>query len=180
MLFVLVTVALITSTAVGYVYKVTKDPIKVAKQEKIVNALKEVVPANDTTEEIGKVKVYPADSEDVTIYKALKDGKTVGYAVETYTANGYSGIIKLLVGFDSAKTINKVAVISHSETPGLGAKIEEAGLPFVVQFEGKSPENFNMKVKADGGNLDAITASTITSRAYAEAMQRAYDAIVKL
>lgn len=180
MLFVLVAVALVTSTAVGYVFSITKGPIKRAQQQKIVNALKEVVPENDVTEEVERVKVYPTDSEEVIVYKSHKDGEIVGYAVETYTASGYSGVIRLLVGFDSEKNINKVAVISHAETPGLGAKIDEKGSPFVVQFEGKSPAEFNMKVKADGGTLDAITASTITSRAYAEAIQRAYDAIVKL
>ncbi|MEG2121928.1 MAG: FMN-binding protein, partial [Rikenellaceae bacterium] len=80
-------------------------------------------------------------------------------------------------GFDDKLVINKIAVISHGETPGLGAKIANSEEPFVVQFQGKDPGTFKLSVKADGGDVDAITASTITSKAYVDAVNRAYEGL---
>lgn len=80
----------------------------------------------------------------------------------------------LMVGFGTDGTIVNTSVLSHSETPGLGAKMVEGKSNFSVQFQGKNPANFKMAVKKDGGDVDAITASTITSRAFCEAVESAY------
>ena len=79
-----------------------------------------------------------------------------------------------MVGFNTNGDIVSISVLSHSETPGLGAKMTEPS--FVSQFEGKNPASFKLAVKKDGGDIDAITASTITSRAYADAVQKACNA----
>ena len=100
-------------------------------------------------------------------------------AVLTFTKNGFSGQIDLMVGFLSDGTIHAIEVIAHKETPGLGDKMESGKSNFSVQFEGKNPETFKLAVRKDGGEVDAITASTISSRAYCEAVQRAYDAFIK-
>ena len=106
------------------------------------------------------------------IKKTNKDGKTVGYAVESFTSKGFSGTINIMVGFDMEGNIVGTSVISHSETPGLGAKMTEPA--FYSQFIGKNPASFKLGVRKDGGDVDAITASTITSRAYCDAVDRAY------
>jgi len=71
-------------------------------------------------------------------------------------------------------------VIKHAETPGLGDKMEKGKSDFSVQFMGQHPSNFNIAVKKDRGDVDAITASTITSRAYCEAVNRAYNALTSI
>ena len=87
-----------------------------------------------------------------------------------------------MVGFTASGEIKGVSVISHAETPGLGAKITDPSQPFVTQFEGKNPADpdFKFAVKKDGGNLDAITASTITSRAYIDALESAYKVFTSI
>ena len=82
-----------------------------------------------------------------------------------------------MVGVLPDGSINKVAVVSHKETPGLGDKMDSKKSNFSIQFEGKNPETFKLKVKKDGGDVDAITASTITSRAYCDAVERAFKAL---
>jgi electron transport complex protein RnfG len=84
-----------------------------------------------------------------------------------------------MVGFLPDGTIHGIEVIAHKETPGLGDKMESGKSDFSVQFKGKNPENFKLAVVKDGGNVDAITASTISSRAYCDAVKRAYDAFIK-
>lgn len=79
-----------------------------------------------------------------------------------------------MVGFLPDGTIHRVETLSHNETPGLGDKIDRSKSDFSVQFEGKNPRTFRLAVRKDGGDVDAITASTISSRAYADALTRAY------
>lgn len=180
MVVVLATITAVTSFAVGYVYKITKEPITNSKAQKTKSALEEVLPVFKNLSEPQELKVYDTDVENITIYKAT-DAKDayVGCAVETYSNNGYGGKILLVVGFDVNNNINKISVVGHTETPGLGAKISEKESPFVVQFQGKNPNDFKLSVKSDGGDVDAITASTISSRAYADAVKRAFDGVKK-
>jgi electron transport complex protein RnfG len=103
----------------------------------------------------------------------------LGTAVETFTNKGFSGEFKLMVGFSPDGTIIDIAVIKHSETPGLGDKMEIDKSDFHVQFKGQHPDSFNVAVTKDRGDVDAITASTITSRAYCDAVMRAYEAFKK-
>ena len=87
--------------------------------------------------------------------------------------NGFGGKIELMVGMLQNGIINKVSVLSQAETPGLGANMVND--KFKGQFDGKDPQTFTLKVKKDGGDVDAITAATISSRAVSEAIQRAVD-----
>ncbi len=81
-----------------------------------------------------------------------------------------------MVGFSPDGTITDIAVIQHQETPGLGDKINKSKSGFSLQFQGKNPANFKLSVEKDRGDVEAITASTISSRAYCDAVQRAYNA----
>ncbi len=180
MFFVLVIIALVTGLAVGYVYKVTKAPIEKAKDDKISASLQEVLPPNERIIDPTDVMAYDSDKMPVKVYRAVSGDSPAGYAVETYSNNGYSGTIKLLVGFDPELKIHKIVVTEQNETPGLGANIEDSESHFVVQFEGQDPASYRLAVKVDGGDVDAISSSTITSRAYTDAVKRAYDAVKKL
>ncbi len=80
-----------------------------------------------------------------------------------------------MVGMLDDGSISNTAVLSHKETPGLGDKMDIKKSDFPKQFEGKSPESFKLKVSKDGGDVDAITAATISSRAFCDAVKRATD-----
>ena len=178
MVLTLFVISLVASVALGYVYEFTKGPIEVAKAAKVNDAIKAVVPAcdNNPSAEVYKV-AYEKDT--LNVYPAKKGGQLVGVAVETYTEKGFAGHISLMVGFLPDGTINDIAVVSHHETPGLGDKMEKAKSNFSLQFMGKNPKDFKLMVKKDGGDVDAITASTISSRAFCDAVTRAYNAFMK-
>lgn len=175
---VLMLITLIASAAVGIVYQLTEAPISAAKRAKITNAIKEVLPSFDSLKNEGdEIEI---DGGKLTVYTALKGDAVVGYAVESFSKNGYGGDMRILVGFLEDGTINNTAVISHSETPGLGDKIDKSKSDFPLQFNGKNPEIFKLGVKKDNaGDVDAITASTISSRAFTDAIERAYSSLKK-
>ena len=168
-------VCLIASAVLGGVYAVTKAPIEAAQLAKINGAIGGVVPAFDNAPSDDKFEVEVNGKKSV-VYPAKNGGEIVGYAIEASTSTGFGGNITLMVGFTPDGAIVKTSVISHAETPGLGAKITESESHFVTQFEGKNPAdpNFKLSVKKDGGSVDAITASTITSRAFCDAVNTAY------
>lgn len=178
MVVVLLAITLISSASVGVVYQFTLEPIANANAKKLDDAIKEVIPPYETLDKAKDIAIV--DSDPFILYVARNGNDIAGYAIEAYSTRGYSGLIKLLVGFTKSGEINKVAVITHAETPGLGAKITESTSHFVTQFEGKNPSEFNMKVTKDGGDIDAITASTITSRAYSDIIVIAHTELLKI
>ena len=108
------------------------------------------------------------------LYPARKDGNINSFAIKTYTNNGFGGRIDLIVGFYIDGTVKNFKLLKHGETPGLGSKADEP--KFKNQFDGFNPNRHKFKVKQDGGEIDGITAATITSRAVIDAIQRAVDA----
>ena len=178
MVFTLFLVTLVSSASLGLVYKATKKPIEMAKTARMNTSLEEVVSQfnNDPFEDMQRVGI---GEDTLEIYVAKQNDEITGYAVNTYTNNGFSGMIKLMVGFLPDGTINDIVVVEHNETPGLGDMIEKEKSDFSVQFKNKNPENFELSVKKDGGDVDGITASTISSRAYCDAVDRAYEAFKK-
>lgn len=170
-------VCLVCSALLGGVYVLTLDKINEEVVKKTNNAIALVTPEFDN-EPSAESQSVDLDGEAITVYPARKDGQTVGYAVESFTSKGFSGTISVMVGFDMDGNIVGTSVISHAETPGLGAKMTEPA--FYSQFVGKNPASFRLSVAKDGGDVDAITASTITSRAYCDAVDRAYRAFQKV
>ena len=177
MVFCLFLVCLVCSALLGGVYVLTKGKIDQEQIKKTNNAIALVTPEFDNAPSSEKMSVE-IDGKDIAVYPARKDGKTVGYAVESFTSKGFSGTINIMVGFDMEGNIVGTSVISHSETPGLGAKMTEPA--FYSQFIGKNPASFKLGVRKDGGDVDAITASTITSRAYCDAVDRAWRVFQKI
>lgn len=168
-LFVIVAVA---GMALGVVYVQTFDTIAAAKQAKLEAAIGLVVPQFDT---LNIYKVKPASGKDsITFYQAFNAGQKVGTAVATYTEKGFSGVFKIMVGFDNEGVIINTAVLEHKETPGLGDKMDIKKSDWCTQFNGKNPATYKLSVTKDKGDVDAITAATISSRAFCDAVDRAY------
>ena len=177
MALVLVSIAFLSSASLAYVYKLTKDKIEVSKKLKQLEAIKEVILpdySNSPSEEMYKIKIE--EGGELECYPAKQNGELKSVAVKTYTKNAFGGEMWLMVGMLPDGTINKVSVIDQKETPGLGTKVTEE--KFKTQFMGKNPSSFKLKVKKDGGDVDAITAATISSRAVCDAIERAYKAFV--
>ena len=120
--------------------------------------------------------VKAVDSEDsLTFYIASNKNKVIGTAIKSFTMKGFGGEIEIMVGILDDGTINNTAILSHKETPGLGDKMDIKKSNFPEQFMGLNPEGKVLKVKKDGGTIDAITAATISSRAFCDAINRAYE-----
>ena len=177
MVITLFLVSAVAALALGGVYTVTKEPIALAKKKKLEAAIKTVLPEFDN---IKTIKVGLGDGEDSLIYYiASKNDQVIGTAIKTYTMMGFTGKIELMVGLLKDGTINNTAVLSHKETPGLGDKMDVAKSDFPLQFMGKNANNYSLAVTKDGGDVDAITAATISSRAFCDAVQRATDSYNK-
>lgn len=172
MVVVLFTITLISSAAVGGVYMITKEPIEQAKVAAVNDALNQVLPEYEaTTSQTIEVNNLP-----IVAHTATVADKAVGYAVESISKNGFGGTVRLMVGFDTAGKIININVLEQKETPGLGTKMTDEGNVLLASFKDKNASEINMTVKKDGGDVDALTAATISSRAYAEAVAVAYEA----
>ncbi len=171
MVAVLFAVTLIASAGVGAVNMLTADAIAEAKALATTEAVKNVLPAFENVESWEQT----ADDMPVKIYKALSGDAVVGYAVEAMTKNGFGGVIRLMVGFSAEGKILNVNVLEQKETPGLGTKMCDEGNVLLSSIKDKNPAQMQFSVKKDGGELDALTAATISSRAYYEAVKRAHE-----
>jgi len=165
------------SACLGFVYQMTKAPIELSILTKKLEAIKQVVPAFDNNPNDEMFRLPSADGDSLDVFPAKMGSDTVGYAVLTYTKKGFSGNINMMAGFKTDGTIVNITVLDHKETPGLGTKMTEPG--FKDQFKDKNPGEFKLKVKKDGGPVDAITAATISSRAFCDAVDRAYNTLQK-
>ena len=170
MVIVLTSIAVIAGLALGYVNSVTEEPIRLIKQQQLSDGIKAVLAADELT-----VEATDTLENGSVIYRTDK-----GVAVQATDPNGFGGKLTILVGFDSEATIQGYRILETAETPGLGAKadqwFQEGQKGNII---GMSPAKNNMTVTKDGGEVDAITASTITSRAFLRAVNMAYEALGK-
>ncbi len=177
MLITLLVVTFVSATALGYVYELTKEPIEQAKQKKNIEAIQQVVPKFDNNLNEAKHQLQTEEGETLDAYDAKIGDSIVGVAIKTYSNKGFSGEVWLMVGFTPEGSIYNISVLDHKETPGLGTKMNDA--IFKDQFNNKNPGTFKLKVKKDGGDVDAITAATVSSRAFCDAVERAHKAFMK-
>jgi len=173
MLIVLTSISLVSAFLLGFTYTKTKPVADKVAQQKLENAIKAVVPEFDRLSE--KYKVEGFDRLD--LYTAYKGEEVVGTAVKTVSSKGFSGDVWIMAGFDSEGKIFNTSILEHKETPGLGTKMADS--KFKEQVNGKDLQTFKLTVKKDGGEIDAITAATISSRAFCDAIQTAFDAYQK-
>ncbi|MBQ8888363.1 MAG: RnfABCDGE type electron transport complex subunit G [Bacteroidaceae bacterium] len=175
MAIVLTGVAVVAGGLLGYVNELTKGPIAEANAKALSDAIALVVPGFDNNPAEAPETI---ELEGVTykIYKATKGDEFIGAAVES-TANGFGGTLNVLVGFDKDGNIVDYSLLSHAETPGLGSKAADWFKKGQKgDITGKNPGNAPLVVNKDGGDVDAITASTITTRAFLKAVNNAYAA----
>ena len=174
MVLCLTGVCLVCAAILGGVYALTYEPIRVANENILKASIGEVLPEGV---EIGAPETAESEGASFEYYPAVKDGQTVAYAVKSTTI-GFGGPLSLMVGVLQDGTVFNTSVLACNETPGLGAKCQEVASHFRTQFQGFGADK-TLKVTKDGGDVDAITASTITSRAYALAVSNAV-AVVKV
>ncbi len=173
------TVICVTAGAVlAGVNNLTAEPIALSKAAALENAIKKVTPDFDNNPINEAYRAVTSEGDSLLIYPALKNSKPVGVAVESNTKNGFSGEIRVIVGFDTDGNVYNYSVLEHAETPGLGSKMEDwfRADKNNQSILGRSLAKGNLRVSKDGGDVDAITASTITSRAFLHAINRAYSA----
>lgn len=174
MVSVLLIITLVAGLSLGYVNDLTLEPKARARLARVMNALDIVLPQFNNEPVSSKVQIKVKGVKDSTsIYPAYRDSIFVGAAVTGISEKGYSGVVKLMVGFEPDGQIKDIVVLEQKETPGLGTKMK--GEKFLSQFRNQDPANILLKVKKDGGDVDALSGATISSRAFAEATQQAFD-----
>lgn len=167
--------SVVAGALLGWVNDITAEPIAQANAKTLSDAIAVVVPGfdNNPAEDPEEIEVEGASYK---IYKATKEGQPIGAAVESLS-NGFGGALKVLVGFDNEGNIIDYSLLSHAETPGLGSKAADWFKKGAKgDITGKNPGEQPLVVSKDGGQIDAITASTITSRAFLNAVNNAYAA----
>ncbi|MFP4468965.1 MAG: RnfABCDGE type electron transport complex subunit G [Bacteroidales bacterium] len=178
MVLTLVLVAVAASFTLATVYNLTEEPIQRAREAARQEAISKVLHDFDTLETRSFMPVTGSDSLEFNL-AFDSAGELVGVAVATYTGMGYSGRIRAMVGFSPDGSIIDVVALEHAETPGLGDKIEKNKSDWSNQFQGLDPAEATLEVQGDGGDIDAITAATITSRAYCDAIDRAFQTFME-
>ena len=171
-------ITIASGALLGWVYSITKEPIALQAAAQQQAAIAEVAPAFDNNPEADKWETE-INGVPFTVYPAYDDGKLVGAAVKGSSMNGFAGEITVMCGFEADGTVKDYRVLQQAETPGLGTKMEPwfrdpAGARTVI---GKNPASTSFFVTKDsGGEIDGITAATISSRAFLETMRNAYEA----
>lgn len=193
MLLVLTIVSVVAAFLLAYVNNVTSSTIEKINAEALSAGIKSVlgIGADDA------ITTNEKDVDGFVVYEVSREGNWVGTAVKSTDKSGFGGDIVVLVGFDADGNIQGYEVLSHAETPGLGARMgewfrtattgetKEVGVLSKIFFGNPDPAGSHniigrnigdgeLKVTKDGGDIDAITASTITSRAFLNAVNNAY------
>ncbi|HPI72274.1 MAG TPA: RnfABCDGE type electron transport complex subunit G [bacterium] len=163
-------IALFSGLALALVNSATAERIRLVKEKELNDALALVMPGFDNQPAMEKIEKDQGKQGRLIFYPAKKGDQLMGYAVESTVFTGYSGEVAVIYGVSADGVVGRVKLLRHNETPGLGSK---AGLPgFLNQFEKSSLASFRYQVKKDGGQVDAVTGATISSRAVALAVER--------
>lgn len=168
MVLCLFTTCLVCGAVLAGVYAVTAAPIAETNARLLRESISEVLPEGG---ELSSPMEASRDGQTYEYYTLTQEGSVVAYAVKS-TVVGFGGPLTLMVGVTPDGVVYNTSVLSHSETPGLGAKCN-TDEKFMAQWKGFDSTEKILSVKKDGGDVDAITASTITSRAYAQAVANA-------
>jgi electron transport complex protein RnfG len=175
LLVALTVVCVVSALSLSAVNDVTKTLIEEQDTQARLRAVRAVLPPFDNDPIADTTQVAAADEPDgemIVVHVGKKAGKPTGVAFEV-TGEGYGGRIRVMLGMDVKGCVSGVRILKHAETPGLGAKIEEDA--FTSAFRNKSLANSRLvrgelAVKKDGGDIDAVTGATISSRGVTEAV----------
>lgn len=176
MAIVLTSVCLVCSALLAITYAATSEPIRASSLKALQVSLGEVLP--DGGEIAVEPRVVSVDGKDYEYYTQTTGGNVSALAVKS-TVAGFGGPLTVLVGVQPGDVVYATKVLFHSETPGLGAKCQ-SDENFLKQFRGFDASKYKLAVGKDGGDIDAITASTITSRAYTLAVENAVKVAAEL
>ena len=179
MVLVLVGVSLVMGGLLAWVNHVTEGPIALQAEKALALGIKTVMGGEKlTVVATDTIRQDMGGKEAVFVVHKTQDShqRPLGVAVES-TTMGFGGDLKVLVGFDDSGKVLGYTLLQHAETPGLGAKADKWFLEGSKgNIVGKCPGDKPLQVTKDGGEVDAITASTITSRAFLLAVNQAYEA----
>lgn len=186
MVIVLTSITIIAAVLLSVMNEVTKEPIAAIEKANLEAGILKVLPGADAISNLENPQILKENvdgkDKELLVYTAVKDGQEIGKAVKI-AVQGFSPDLTVLVGFDAQGTILGYEVLKHGETPGLGAQANEwfkdqTNNPksYII---GMNPGQNKMTVSKDGGEVDAITASTITSRAFLKAVNAEYNALFK-
>lgn len=175
---VLTTVAVLCGGLLAFVNHVTQAPRDAAAQEALTAGLEQVIGGSCKIEnQYDVTRTINGKDQNFVVYETDK-----GTAVQSTDPNGFGGSLSVLVGFNDNGDILGYTILETAETPGLGAKADtwfqkedNGGKGGKACIVGLNPQSANLTVSNDGGDVDAITASTITSRAFLRAIQQAYN-----
>ncbi len=161
-------ITMVAGGALALVNAATVDRIEASKAQEKQEALQAVMPdfTNDPTTQFVEVDLDPDEDDgfELTYYAGVNEaGKLTGWGIESKTDTAYSGDLSLVFGVGVDGTIRKIRVLDQKETPGLGTKVTEAD--YLVQYDAQSLGSFDFEVKKDGGQIEAISGATISSRA---------------
>ena len=173
----LTSICLMAGIALSAANKYTAGAIAASKSLALQQSIRQVTPAFDNNPVEEQYKLAVAKGDSLTFYPARQGGKYVGCAVESYTKNGFNGLIRVMVGVDASNKVYNYTVLEHNETPGLGSKMETwfRDNKNRQNIIGRDMTRGALKVTKDGGDVDAITAATISARAFLEAINLAYS-----
>ena len=167
MVIVLTVITVIAAACLGAMNNVTAEPIAASKKAKQEAAIKAVLPefaSIDTAVIVNEQKIFRAyDTEN----------NLVGIAIETAEL-GFGGDVTTMVGFDANGAIVDYSLLQHAETPGLGSKLVD-WFKIKSDIRGAGADKMPLRVSKDGGEFDAITAATISSRAFLNSINKAYE-----
>ena len=167
MVIVLTVITVVAAACLGAMNNLTAEPIAASKKAKQEEAIKAVLPEFTTVDEetiVNEQKIFRA-------YNA--NGELVGIAIETKEL-GFGGDVTTMVGFDANGTIVDYSLLAHAETPGLGSKLVD-WFKVKSDIRGTGANKMPLRVSKDGGEYDAITAATISSRAFLNSINKAYE-----
>ncbi len=174
MVAALLAVSVCSAAAIGYVHQITEEPIAIAKKQKTLNAIRDMVGNFDNNPFDEKTLLSDGQTE---LYPARENGIITSVAVKSQSNNGFGGKIELIAGILTDGTLVGYKIIEQNETPGLGTKVTER--KFSSQFEGMDTRTGIFDLRKDGGEIDAVTGATISSRAVVEAVKKAVSAYNK-
>lgn len=176
MILVLAVICVLAGGVVAVVNHVTSKPIADALREEKMKAMRLVLPDYDN-DPMSCTNTVLEDGKAWVFHVAKKDGGFAGTAFEASSDQGYSGTIRIMAGVNADDTIRAIEILQQAETPGLGARIAENS--FRDQFRGRDCMTTSWKVRKDGGDIDAITGATISSRAVLAALRAALDVYLR-
>lgn len=167
-------VAAVSALLVAVAGAVTERPIAESRARQHAALLRQVLPP-DVPEPEQRADLAEDGTTNFVYYAA---GDAI--ALESETPHGYGGPLRLLVGFDANGSLYSFHVLQHSETPGLGANLASDGNAVLTSAKGKPAQGTKWSVSNDGGDISALTAATISSRAACEALATAAERVAKI